>query len=111
MVRHQTILEEKSRLLSEGEGEGIDKCIEGQRVSEEETVVIKPPSVRKQIKNIEIGVDNSRGSKASMDEIMYIRDNRKVAMAHDEEEEITSCDNGTEGERGTFLKKGTKKDI
>jgi hypothetical protein len=111
MVRHQAILEEKSRLLYEGEGEGIDGCIEGQRVSEEETVVIKPPSVRKQIKNIETGVDKSRGSRASMDEIMHIRDNRKVAMAHAEEEEITSCDTGTEGERGTFLKKGTKKDI
>lgn len=113
MVRHNDILEEKSRLLFEGGGVGADECIEGQRVIEEEMLVTKLPSVRKQMKNTIVNTDvtSSRGSKASMDEIMYIRDNRKVAMAHAEEEEITSCDSGPEGERGTFPKKGTKKDI
>ena len=113
MVRHKNILDEKSRLLYESEGGGIDESIEGQRATEEETLMIKPPSVRKQIKNtsVDSDVDNRRGSKASMDEIMYIRDNRKVATAHAEEEEIASCDSGTERETGTFLKKGTKKDI
>ena len=110
MVRHKSILEEKSRLLCEVEE--VDEGNEGCRLPEGGKSPAKI-SVRKQQKNIPVdtGADYSRSKNASMDEIMHIRDSRKVAMAHAEEEEITNGDSGTEREGGSFLTKGSKKDI